>query len=95
MQQEKDTSVSTLTNKVTALESENKTLERKIHSLNNGFFGTTHHMEGKMQTLEQKHRRSYEIHRAEIKSQRSDKDSNEHYERKTTLIISGRDLPVA
>ena len=95
VQQERDTSVSTLTNKVTALESENKSLEEKIHSLNNEFSETISHMEGKIQSLEQMHKRSCETHRAEVQSLRSDIDGNEQYERKDTLIISGPDLPVA
>ena len=45
--------------------------------------------------MEQKHKRSCETHRAEVQSLRSDIDSNEQYERKDTLIVSGPDHPVA
>ena len=94
-QQERDTSVSTLTNKDTALESEKEALEEEIHSLHNKFSETIFHMEGEILSLEQKHKRSCETHKAEVQSLRSDMDSSKQYERKDTLIKSGPDLPVA
>ena len=95
VQHERDTTVSRLTNKTTVLESDKKTLEEKINTLNNDFSAAISHMEDKIQSLEQKYKLTSETHRAEVQSLRTDIDTNEQYERRDTPIISGPALPIA
>ena len=95
VQPERDTTFSTLTSKITGLESENKILEEKINRSNNDFSDTVSHMEDKIQTWQEKHKLSCETRTAEVQSLCSDIDVIEQYERRDTLIITGPDLPVA
>lgn len=95
VQNDKDTSLASLNNRVVSLESKNKSLEEKVVSLNAELADSISSMERRVQSLEEKLERVDATHTAEVLSLRTNIDTNEQYERKDTLIISGPDLPVA
>ena len=98
LQLERDSTISTLKEKISALELECVDLTRKIDKVETLFLGIETSNAGlteKVNQLESKIKAIENNHSKEVAALKSDIDLNEQYGRRDTLIISGPNLPVA